>query len=111
MSVLTGASGSALFQEAACCNALRALTAELVALAAAMGRPVPADPEALIAAAIRLQHTSSIVQDLELGRPMEVDAIFTAPLEMARLVGVPTPTLDLLVALAKLRARAAGLYQ
>jgi 2-dehydropantoate 2-reductase len=47
---------------------------------------------------------------LELGRPMEIDGIFDAPLELARMVGVATPTLDLLVAMAKVRARAAGLY-
>jgi 2-dehydropantoate 2-reductase len=41
---------------------------------------------------------------------MEVATIFEAPLHLARLAGVATPTLDLLVALAKLRARAAGLY-
>ena len=45
-----------------------------------------------------------------LGRPMEIDGIFDAPLELARMVGVATPTLDLLVAMAKVRARAAGLY-
>lgn len=111
MMVLTEAPGSALFQEAACRDALRAVTAELSAVAVAMGCTVAVDPEAQIAGAMRLQHTSSIVQDLQLGRPMEVDAIFTAPLELARLAGVPTPTLDLLVALAQLRARSAGLYQ
>jgi 2-dehydropantoate 2-reductase len=58
-----------------------------------------------------IDHKPSILQDLELGRPMEIDGIFDAPLELARMVGVPTPTLDLLVAMAKVRARAAGLYQ
>ena len=41
---------------------------------------------------------------------MEIDALYTVPLEMARLMGVATPTLDLLVAMIRLRARAAGLY-
>jgi 2-dehydropantoate 2-reductase len=41
---------------------------------------------------------------------MEIDGIFDAPLELARMTGVATPTLDLLVAMAKVRARAAGLY-
>ena len=111
MGVLTQSPGSMVFQEEACCDAARRVGAELTALAAAMGCPVQADPEAQIAGSRRLNHTASIVQDLQLGRPMEVDAIFAAPLELARLMGVPTPTLDLLVALAKLRARAAGLYQ
>ena len=41
---------------------------------------------------------------------MEIDALYTVPLEMARLMSVATPTLDLLAAMIRLRARAAGLY-
>ena len=55
-------------------------------------------------------HKQSILQDLELGRSMEVDTILRAPLELARLAGVQTPALDLVVDLAVQRARAAGLY-
>jgi 2-dehydropantoate 2-reductase len=68
------------------------------------------DVEAQLAAGRRLAHLPSMAQDLQLGRPMEVAAMFEAPLELARLTGVATPTLDLLVALARLRAQAAGLY-
>ena len=57
-----------------------------------------------------MDHKPSILQDLELGRRMEIDGMFDAPLALARLAGVPTPTLDLLVALCKIKARAAGLY-
>ena len=110
MGVLTGLPGRVLFAEEACCTALRSIAAEIVAIATAMGCPIKADPEAQIASSRKLMHTPSIVQDLQLGRPMEIDAIFAQPLELARLAGVPTPTLDLLVTLAQLRARAAGLY-
>ena len=110
LGVLTQASGAATFAEAAVCDAVHRIAAEMTDLAHAMGCPVEAKPEAQITALRALQHISSIVQDLQLGRPMEVDAIYTVPLEMARLVGVPTPTLDLLVALTRLRAGAAGLY-
>ena len=51
-----------------------------------------------------------MVQDLQRGRPMEIAALFDAPLELARLACVATPTLDLLIALARLRAKQAGLY-
>ena len=111
MAVLAQSPSSVVFTEEACCDALRRISAELMAVAAAMGCPAQADPEAQIRNGLKSSHTASIVQDLQLGRPMEVEAIFAAPLELARLAGVPTPTLDLLVALAKLRARAAGLYQ
>ncbi|WP_158744397.1 ketopantoate reductase family protein [Acidisphaera sp. L21] len=110
MGVLTESPGRTLFTEEACRDALRNIAGEMVALATAMGCPIKADPEAQIANSLKLSHTASIVQDLKLGRPMEVDAMFGVPLELARLVGVATPTLDLLVALAKLRAKAAGLY-
>ncbi|ROR17930.1 ketopantoate reductase [Comamonas sp. BIGb0124] len=56
-------------------------------------------------------HKQSILQDLEAGRPMEIDAMLRVPLELARLVDVPTPTLDLVIELAMQRARAAGLYR
>ena len=56
-----------------------------------------------------MQHKPSILQDMELGRPVEVDALFRVPLELARLFDVPTPTLDLIVDLASQAARARGL--
>ncbi len=58
-----------------------------------------------------MDHKPSILQDLELGRPMEIDGMFDAPLELAHMAGVEVPTMELLVALSKLRARASGLYQ
>jgi 2-dehydropantoate 2-reductase len=41
---------------------------------------------------------------------MEIDALYSVPLEMARMVDVATPTLDLLAAMIKVKARAVGLY-
>ena len=55
-------------------------------------------------------HLQSIAQDLLAGRPMEIDALFRVPLDLAALAAVPTPTLDLVIELATQRARAAGLY-
>ena len=56
-------------------------------------------------------HRTSMLQDLERGRPMEIDALVTAVQEMGRLVEVPTPTVDVVLALVRQRARVAGLYQ
>ena len=84
---------------------------EIAAIAKAMGCTVKPDVDTQIARSkTGIMHTPSILQDLQLGRPMEVDAMFGVPLEIARLAGVPTPTLDLLTAMVKLRARTAGLY-
>lgn len=52
-----------------------------------------------------LQHKSSMLQDYEQGRPMEVDAILMAPLWFARAAGVPVPTLEAVIALAAHRAK------
>ncbi len=52
-------------------------------------------------------HKTSMLQDLETGRPMEIDALVGSVAEMGRLVGVPTPTLDVVLALVRLRARLA----
>jgi hypothetical protein len=41
---------------------------------------------------------------------MEVDGMFDAPLTLAQLAGIDVPTLALMVALGKVRARSAGLY-
>lgn len=55
-------------------------------------------------------HKTSILQDLEAGRPMEVDGITGAVVELGRLTGVDTPMIDLTYALLRQRAREAGLY-
>ncbi len=55
-------------------------------------------------------HRTSMLQDLEKGRPMEIDALVTAVQEMGRLVDEPTPTIDTVLALISQRARVAGTY-
>lgn len=48
-------------------------------------------------------HKTSMLQDLEHGRPMEIDPLLTVVQEMGRLVGVATPTIDVVLALIKQR--------
>ena len=55
-------------------------------------------------------HKTSMLQDLERSRAMEIDALVTSVQELGRRVGVPTPTIDVVLALVRQRARAAGLY-
>jgi 2-dehydropantoate 2-reductase len=55
-------------------------------------------------------HKTSMLQDLELGRPMEIDALVTAVAEMGDLAGVDTPTIDMILALVIQRAQEAGCY-
>ena len=56
-------------------------------------------------------HKPSILQDYELGRPMEIDALVRAPAAFARAAGLSTPMLDLMAALAIRMAREKKLYQ
>jgi Ketopantoate reductase len=89
---------------------LRAAVNEGIALAHAMGCRVPMDADYYLAPTRGLLHKASMSQDLDAGRPLEIDSILMQPLQFARERGVPTPTLDLLATLARLRASASGLY-
>ena len=51
-----------------------------------------------------------MLQDLERGRSMEIDALVTVVQEMGKLTEVPTPKIDVVLAQIQQRARAAGLY-
>ena len=55
-------------------------------------------------------HKTSMLQDLERGRGMEIDALLTAVQEMGELVSVSTPIIDTVLALLQQRARMAGCY-
>jgi 2-dehydropantoate 2-reductase len=55
-------------------------------------------------------HKTSILVDLENGRPVEIDAQVGAVIEIARILGVATPTIDLIYALVRQRAERAGCY-
>jgi 2-dehydropantoate 2-reductase len=52
----------------------------------------------------------SMLQDLTLGRPMEIDDLVTVVVELAEIAGVAVPTIENILALVRLRATLAGLY-
>lgn len=54
--------------------------------------------------------STSMLQDVQAGRPMELDAIVGAVHELGRRVGVSTPNVDALFGLARLFGRVRGLY-
>lgn len=110
LAVLTGCAPAQIFAEDACRDATRRILAEGAAIAAALGCPVEPNAEGQIANGAKSHHKPSILQDLEQGRPMEIDALYGVPLDFARSHGVATPTLDLLIAMVRARARQAGLY-
>ena len=53
---------------------------------------------------------TSMLQDVEAGKPIELDALVAAARELGQLTGIPTPFTDILFGLARLHARAHGLY-
>jgi 2-dehydropantoate 2-reductase len=55
-------------------------------------------------------HKTSMLQDLERGRPMEIDALLGAVVELGRLTGKSMPQCEAMLALIRGRARQAGLY-
>lgn len=55
-------------------------------------------------------HRTSMLQDLDAGRPMEIDALVGSVQELGRVTDTPTPTIDTVLGLVQLRARSAGLY-
>lgn len=55
-------------------------------------------------------HRTSMLQDLDKKRPLEIDALLTVVQEMGRLVDVTTPTIDTVLALAQQMGRVAGVY-
>jgi 2-dehydropantoate 2-reductase len=107
---LTLAKSKDVYAESACIDAITRIYAEARAFAVALGRRVKLDIETVIKNGRNLNHKASMAQDLELGRAMEIDAMLTVPLMLARELGVATPTLDLVAALVRLRAQSAGLY-
>jgi 2-dehydropantoate 2-reductase len=56
-------------------------------------------------------HKTSMLQDLERGRPMEIDALLGAVVELGTLTRTPTPLCQAVLALVRGRAHHAGLYR
>jgi len=111
IAILTGAPPKLNLLEPAIETAVRHIYEEAIAIATALGCNPTLNIETQLGHSRASSHKPSILQDLELGRPMEIESMLAAPLELARRAGVPTPTLDLLIALACTRAATAGLYR
>ena len=78
-----------------------AMIEEVSAVAASVGVVPDMTPEAMVAATEkRVEIASSTLQDVRAGRPMELDAIDNAVIDIARLTGVSTPNLELVAACA-----------
>lgn len=89
----------------------RAIMMETQGIAETFGVKFRVDVERRIEGARKVgAHKTSMLQDLERGRPMEIDPLVTVVQEMGRLTKIPTPALDSVLAMVTQRARVAGLY-
>lgn len=95
------------FDEPILMEAALTVMREALEIAKALGHPIQGDAEKQILRSVVIAHKPSILQDLEQGRGLEFDALFTVPLQLAKQAGVRAPTLELLVALARKGAYAA----
>jgi len=92
-------------------DVIRSMMAEAERIGRKLGVEFSVDIETRIGWAADVgEHRTSMLQDLEQGRAMEIDALLGAVVEMGDLVGVETPILDVVLALVVQRARLAGAY-
>jgi 2-dehydropantoate 2-reductase len=111
ISALTGATLDEIVRDEGTRAVARAMMVEAETIASALGVRLPIDVDRRIAGAGEVgAHKTSMLQDLETGRPMEIDALVVSVQELGRLTGTPTPAIDTVLALIRQRARVAGLY-
>lgn len=109
ISALTTATLDVLVADEGQRGVARAMMLEGQRVAEALGIRFAIDVDKRIAGAAEVgAHKTSMLQDLERGRPMEVEALLGAVVELADLVGEPAPTCRTVLALVRARARAAG---
>lgn len=111
-SALTGAPADGVARDPRMQEVCRQLACEGLALAGALGVDLTdLDPaRELDPARIPAGNRPSMLQDLERGRPMEIDGFVGAVRDLATAVGVKMPTFETVAAILELRAREAGLW-
>jgi 2-dehydropantoate 2-reductase len=111
VSALTGQSLAQMIDDPEVHGLIRTMMIEAQAVAEAVGIRFAIDVDKRIGGAREAgEHKTSMLQDLETGRPMEIDALVGSVQELGRMVGVRTPAIDAVLALVKARGRMAGCY-
>lgn len=108
---LTGASADRVLDDDLVRGFLSAVMLEARDIGARVGIPIEQEPEDRHAVTRKLgAFKPSMLQDVEAGKPVELDALVAAVRELGQLTGVATPFTDALLGLARLHARSRGLY-
>lgn len=111
ISALTHATLDVLCTDPGTRDVARLMMLEAQEIAEKLGVVFPIDVERRIDGGAAVgAHRTSMLQDLEAGRPMEIDALVRSVQELGRITCTATPTIDAVLSLILLRARVAGLY-
>ncbi len=111
VSLLTGATTDRIMDDPLLLGFVSAVMREAREVGARIGLPIAESPEDRHAVTRRLgAFKTSMLQDVEAGRAVELDALVGAVRELGQLAGVETPFTDALFGLARVAARARGLY-
>ncbi len=111
ISALTGATSDRILADPLVRHFCSAVMLEARAIGQAIGVPITQDPEERHAVTARLVGMrSSMLQDVDAGRPLEIDAIVGAVQELGRRLGIAAPNTDTLLGLVRLMATTRGLW-
>ncbi len=112
ISALTHATLDVLCTDPGTRNVARNMMIEAQQIAEKLGVKFPIDVERRIDGGAAVgAHRTSMLQDLDAARPMEINALIGSVQELGRVTDTPTPTIDTVLALIQLRGRTAGLYR
>jgi 2-dehydropantoate 2-reductase len=111
ISALTGSTLAAIVADPGTRTLARTMMLEAQAIGERLGVRFPIGVDRRIEGAGKVgEHKTSMLQDLERGRPMEIDALVTAVQELGRLTGQPTPAIDIVLSLVRRLAVERGCY-
>ena len=111
ISAFTGATTDRILDDALVRGFVSAVMLEAKAIGAKIGLPIDQQPEDRHAVTRKLgAFKTSMLQDVEAGKPLEIDALVGAVRELGQITGMPTPHTDALLGLVRLMARTRGLY-
>ncbi|HVL55941.1 MAG TPA: 2-dehydropantoate 2-reductase [Burkholderiaceae bacterium] len=111
VSALTGATADRILDDPDALEFMSEAMREAARIGERIGLPIPMTPEERHRITRRLgAFRTSMLQDVDARRPLELDALVGAVIEIGERVGVPTPTIRALMGLARLHAQTLGLY-
>ena len=111
VSALTGATTDLILEDPLVRDFISRVMLEAKEIGARIGLPIDQQPQDRHAVTRKLgAFKTSMLQDVEAGKPVELDALVTVVQELGVLTGTATPFTDALLGLARLQARVRGLY-